>query len=200
MTRIQNLLAMENGIDNSMISQYIDIRGHLCATLSAIIRKLFPEHMNEISDKCMEYLLEMLNSQVSFSNGVGYGQDDALGAVGTLIKVLGKGFEKYMPHFKPYLIHSLENHAEIAEFTAAVDVVTELCLAMGKEFNNYCEEIMTTMLNALRLRISASIDRYVGKTLKFSGTRKKGPDMLSVGSLVQFFTGILMQSKSFHNY
>lgn len=60
MTRIQNLFAMENGIDSSMMSQYHDMQGLLCATLTAIIRKVKPEHMNELSDKCMEYLLKML--------------------------------------------------------------------------------------------------------------------------------------------
>jgi len=154
MSRIQNLFAMENGIDSSMMSQYHDMQGLLCATLTAIIRKVKPEHMNELSDKCMEYLLKMLAK----SNGVGSVQEDALGAVGTLIEVVGKGFEKYMPHFKPYLILALENHAEIAVCIAGVGVVTDLCRAMGKDFKNYFEEIMTKMYNAL---ISATIDRNV---------------------------------------
>ena len=39
-------------------------------------------------------------------------QEDALQAVGTVIEVLGNDFEKYMPHFAPFLNQGLENVQE----------------------------------------------------------------------------------------
>lgn len=48
----------------------------------------------------------------SSSHGVGSVQEDALQAVGTLIEVVGNDFEKYMPHFQPFLCQGLENHQE----------------------------------------------------------------------------------------
>ena len=60
MGRIEKLFAMESSLDSSMRSQYHDMQSLLCATLQSVIRKVKPEHMNDLSDKCMESLLKML--------------------------------------------------------------------------------------------------------------------------------------------
>jgi importin subunit beta-1 len=113
--------------------------------LQSVIRKVKPEHMNELSDKCMESLLKMLGS----SHGIGSVQEDALQAVGTLIEVVGNDFEKYMPHFQPFLCQGLENHQESSVCIAAVGVVTDICRAMQKNFGKYFEVFMNLMYNAL---------------------------------------------------
>ena len=68
-----------------------------------------PEDAPQISDTIMNALLQMFNSNSSKSGSV---QEDALMAVSTLVEVLGEGFLKYMPAFKPFLCMGLKNHAE----------------------------------------------------------------------------------------
>lgn len=145
MGRIEKLFAMENSLDSSMRSQYHDMQSLLCATLQSVIRKVKPEHMNELSDKCMESLLKMLGS----SHGIGSVQEDALQAVGTLIEVVGNDFEKYMVHFQPFLCQGLQNHQEASVCIAAVGVVTDICRAMQKNFGKYFEIFMNMMYEAL---------------------------------------------------
>ena len=51
------------------------------------------------------------------THGIGSVQEDALQAVGTVIEVLGNDFEKYMPHFEPFLNQGLENVQEASVST-----------------------------------------------------------------------------------
>lgn len=45
---------------SSLRSDFHDLQSLLCATLQSVIRKVKPEHMAELSDKCMTALLRML--------------------------------------------------------------------------------------------------------------------------------------------
>ena len=102
--------------------QYNDLQSLLCATLQSVLRKVEPEHAPYISDAIMSALLQMFHASVNnrspadAANGVAGGgvQEDALMAVGTLVEVLGAGFNKYLQDFKPFLIIGLKNIQESA--------------------------------------------------------------------------------------
>lgn len=76
----------------------------------------------QVSDSIMSALLRMFNSNTCKSGSV---QEDALMAVSTLVVVLGEGFTKYMPAFKPFLFMGLKNH-EAYQVSLLVNIFTRL--------------------------------------------------------------------------
>ena len=102
---------METHIQNQTDRvQFNDLQSLLCATLQSVLRKVDPAHAPQISDPIMTALLQMCQSSSAIRTG-GV-QEDALMAVGTLVEVLGEGFQKYMEAFKPFLLIGLKNTAE----------------------------------------------------------------------------------------
>merc|ERR1711887_322676 len=106
MTRIHGMFNMT--VSNDQRSQYNDLQALLCATLQAVVRKIKPQDIAQIADKCMEALLKMMNS----SQGVGSVQEDALQTVGALIEVVGNDFSRYMDTFNPFICQALQNYSE----------------------------------------------------------------------------------------
>ena len=123
MTRIHGMFNMT--VSNDQRSQYNDLQSLLCATLQAVVRKIKPQDIAQIADKCMEALLKMMEYvqyyykitcitvyHFSTSPGVGSVQEDALQTVGALIEVVGNDFIRYMDQFNPFLCQALKNYQE----------------------------------------------------------------------------------------
>lgn len=70
-------------------------------------------------------------------------------AVGTLVEVLGDGFQKYMEAFKPFLLMGLKNTAEYQVCHAAVGLVGDICRALGAKITGISDEIMEVLLGNL---------------------------------------------------
>ena len=58
MSRIHGMFSMT--VSNDQRSQYNDLQSLLCATLQAVVRKIKPQDIAQIADKCMEALLKMM--------------------------------------------------------------------------------------------------------------------------------------------
>lgn len=145
--RLQQVMQMESRIQNhSDRAQYNDLLSLLCATLQSVLRKITAEDASQISDVIMTVLLSMFSSNSCKSGGV---QQDALGAVSALVKVLGDGFLKYMEAFKPFLCLGLQNHAEYQVCVEAVHLTGDVSFALGSKMLPYCDEIMTLLLENL---------------------------------------------------
>jgi len=143
--RLQQVLQMETHIQNqSDRVQFNDLQSLLCATLQSVLRKVDPVHAPQISDPIMTALLQMC--QTSSATRTGGVQEDALMAVGTLVEVLGEGFQKYMEAFKPFLLMGLKNTAEYQVCHAAVGLVGDICRALGVKITGISDEIMETLL------------------------------------------------------
>uniref|UniRef100_A0A0A9X169 Importin subunit beta n=3 Tax=Lygus hesperus TaxID=30085 RepID=A0A0A9X169_LYGHE len=161
--RLNQVLAMEQQIQShSDRAQFNDLQGLLCATLQSVLRKMTPEDAPQISDPIMNALLQMFSSNSCKSGSV---QEDAIMAVATLVEVLGEGFIKYMPAFKPYLCMGLKNHAAYQVCCASVGLTGDICRALKHKALPYCDEIMTLLLENLS-------DQTVHRSVK--------PEILSV--------------------
>jgi len=146
--RLQQVLQMETHIQNqSDRVQFNDLQSLLCATLQSVLRKVDPVHAPQISDPIMTALLQMC--QTSSTTRTGGVQEDALMAVGTLVEVLGEGFQKYMEAFKPFLLMGLKNTAEYQVCHAAVGLVGDICRALGQKITGISDEIMEVLLGNL---------------------------------------------------
>lgn len=144
MERINALLQMETHIQStSDRSHYNDLQSLLCATLQSVLQKVKQEHVASIADNVMASLLRMLSSG---SSGV---QEDTLLAVGVLIEVVGEKFTNYLPAFKDFLFAALHNPSEYQACIVAVGVVGDICRAIGRGVMEYCDSIMTFLLEDL---------------------------------------------------
>ena len=65
-----------------------------------------------------------------------------------------------MDSFWPYLLASLQNHAEYAVCGAAVGVVGDMCRAFGPEMHNFCDKLMELLVAALSVRIVKEIKHF----------------------------------------
>jgi len=143
--RLQQLLFHKQTTAGEKQTNYNDLQSLLCATLQCVIRKMQPADAVQISDTVMGAFLMMMSSN-SRSSEV---QEDALMAIGTLVEVTGKHFAKHMENFWPYLLASLQNHAEYSVCGAAVGLVGDMCRTFGPDMVNFSDRVMELLVAAL---------------------------------------------------
>ena len=68
---------------------------------------------------------------------------------GTVMEVTDKHFAKYMDSFWPYLVASLQNHAEYSVCAASVGIVGDMCRTFGAEMANFSDKLMDMLVAAL---------------------------------------------------
>ncbi|XP_073988755.1 importin subunit beta Fs(2)Ket isoform X2 [Rhodnius prolixus] len=181
--RLNQVLAMEQQIQShSDRAQFHDLQGLLCATLQSVLRKVTPTDAPQISDAIMNALLQMFTS-----NSCKSVQEDALMAVSTLVEVLGEGFNKYMPTFKPFLCMALKNHAEYQVCCAAVGVTGDISRSLKNKILPYCDEIMTLMLENLS-------DNSVHRSVKPEILSVFGDIALSIGPEFKKYIDVVIQT------
>eukprot|EP01134_Creolimax_fragrantissima_P003633 CFRG3633T1 len=119
-----------------------ETQGLLCSALCALILKLREEDLEKISDQIMQILLVML--QTSDVNGV---QEDALTAISSLVAQLDRDFEKYMPHFKPYLLAGIVS-SDAGVGSLSVGMTGDVTRALGQNAVAYSDELMQQLMQA----------------------------------------------------
>lgn len=82
-----------------------ELQGLLCGTLQVVVSKLGSEVV-PFADQLMQLFLEVFNSKNATVH------EEALMAVGALANGVERQFEKYMPHFRPFLVLGLQNHEQ----------------------------------------------------------------------------------------
>lgn len=143
--RLQQLLLHRQNANDKSAGQFNDLQSLLCATLQAVLRRMQPGDALQISDTVMSAFLMMMSS----NNQSSALQEDALMSITTLLEITGSNFAKYMDSFWPYLLASLQNHAEYAVCGAAVGVVGDMCRAFGPEMIRFCDKLMELLVAAL---------------------------------------------------
>merc|ERR1719426_675156 len=76
--------------------------------------------------------------------------EEALMAVGAVANASEAHFEKYMPHFRPFLSLGLSNFEEHQVCAVAIGVVGDICRALEAKVLPYCDEIIHLLLRNLQ--------------------------------------------------
>merc|ERR1719263_111503 len=71
-------------------------------------------------------------------------------AVGAIANATEAEFDKYMPHFRPFLSLGLSNYEEHQVCQVAVGVVGDICRALEGRLLPYCDEILGLLLKNLQ--------------------------------------------------
>jgi importin subunit beta-1 len=97
-----------------------ELQGLLCGSLQVVTQKL-QSRATPQADHMMQLFLQVFRAKNSTVH------EEALMAVGAVANATEKNFEKYMPHFRPFLSLGLSNNEEHQVCQVAVGVVGDIC-------------------------------------------------------------------------
>lgn len=130
-------------VSNDDREAQIELQGLLCGTLQVITQKLGPASA-PYADRMMQTFLQVFGAKNSTV------QEEALMAVGAVATATEVAFEKYMPHFRPFLSLGLSNYEEHQVCAVAIGVVGDICRALEGKVLPYCDEIVHLLLRNLQ--------------------------------------------------
>lgn len=142
MLRLEKTFAMQI-VSQDDKEQQVELQSLLCGVLQTIVQKLGPE-VKAHSDRIMTLLLQVFSSKSASVH------EEALMAVGAVANAVEGDFEKYMPHFRPFLVLGLRNFEEHTVCTISVGVVGDVSRALGSKLIPYCDEIVSLLLQDLQ--------------------------------------------------
>mmetsp|Transcript_29586 Transcript_29586/g.41621 ORF Transcript_29586/g.41621 Transcript_29586/m.41621 type:complete len:852 (-) Transcript_29586:703-3258(-) len=119
-----------------------ELQSLLCGLLQIIIQKQ-GDQVALWSDKMMQLFLELFKIKTT-----GPVQEEALMAVGAIANAVD--FEKYMGHFRPYLLEALRKYEEYQVCAVAVGVVGDISRSLNTKLTPYCDEIVAILLEDLQ--------------------------------------------------
>jgi len=119
------------------------IQGLMCGSLQVASRKL-EFRIAKHADRMMAFFLKIFDSK---SVNV---HEEALLAVGALASALAGDFDRYMPHFLPHFLRSLQTFQYDQICTIAVNIIGDLCIALREKLFAYSDQIMEVLLNNLQ--------------------------------------------------
>lgn len=131
--------------------QLNNVQGLLCGTLQVLTQKL-DAHIEKYADRMMQLYLSV------FTNKNATVHEEALMAVGSLATALGPKFERYMKTFSQFLYNGLRNHQEDQVCSTAVNIIGDLCNALGDKILPYCDDIVAILLQNLQ---SSTLNRNI---------------------------------------
>ena len=128
-----------------------ELQGLLCSVLQVVIQKLSSIDNNATKVSLMAFSDQLMTLFLQvFACRSATVLEEALLAVGALVNAMGTDFLKYMDAFFPYIETGLQNFAEYQLCTETVEVVGDLCRALGPYIVKYCDKIMFFLLNDLQ--------------------------------------------------
>lgn len=139
MGRLQATLQKQNLV-GAALEAVNEAQALLCGALQTIIQKLNADVVNPHADNLMSLFLQVLQSKSATIH------EEALLAIGAIANRVEGNFEKYMQHFKPFLMFGLANAQEHHVCTVAVGIVGDLTHALKDKLMRYCDEIMQKLL------------------------------------------------------
>lgn len=119
-----------------------ELQSLLCGLLQILIQKLGDQVANW-SDKMMQLFLDLFRIKTT-----GPVQEEALMAVGAIANAVD--FEKYMGHFRPFLLEALRKYEEYQVCAVAVGVVGDISRALTTKLTPFCDEIVAILLEDLQ--------------------------------------------------
>ena len=140
--RLDRTFAMQILSQDDRESQ-IELQGLICAVLQSLTRRMGAK-VKPFADKMMASYIQLFQFKNSSIH------EETLLAVGCLANVLERDFEKYMLHFRPFLLLGLNSWQEYTVCQVAVGVVGDLCRALNEGMIYYTDEIVTILLQNLQ--------------------------------------------------
>jgi len=120
-----------------------ELQGLICAVLQSLTRRMGPK-VKPFSDRMMASFLQLFQFKNSSIH------EETFLAVGCLANVMEREFEKYMAHFKPFLLLGLSSWQDYSVCQVAVGVVGDLCRVLNEGMVYYTDEIVTILLTDLQ--------------------------------------------------
>jgi len=120
-----------------------ELQSLLSGVLQVIIQKL-GSGIKPWADGMMQLFLQVFTSKSASVH------EEALMAVGAIANAVEVDFEKYMPHFRPFLTLGLRNYEEHQVCAVAVGVVGDTSRALGPKLLPFCDEIVSLLLQDLQ--------------------------------------------------
>ncbi|SCU80573.1 LAMI_0B03004g1_1 [Lachancea mirantina] len=140
---ILDKLGQTMAIDDSQLStdakqNLEELQSNILSVLSAIIRKN-PASVTSVSDMLMDLFIKLLDKK-----DVSYIEDDVFYAVSSLASALGKGFEKYLETFSPYLVSAL-NQVQSQVSITAVGLIADISNCLEDDFKQFAPAFMNVL-------------------------------------------------------
>jgi len=120
-----------------------ELQSLLCCVLSAITSKL-GDSIKPWADQMMHLYLQVFHARSASVH------EEALMAVGAVANAVEADFEKYMAHFRPFLLVGLKNYEEHQVCAVAVGVVGDIARAIQNKIVPFCDEIVSLLLQDLQ--------------------------------------------------
>ncbi|CAG9460647.1 unnamed protein product [Pedinophyceae sp. YPF-701] len=151
--KLQATFAMPTNTPDARERQ-VELQGMVCGTLQSIVARVCLESEDDpqrkefemAADTVMENLLRVFQCH---GDSVHY---EALLAATQLLDLVKHGFDKYMPHFMPWLLRALESYTESDTLKVAINTAGHLAMELKSNIMTSCDQIMTSMLTALQRR------------------------------------------------
>lgn len=121
-----------------------EVQALLCGALQVIIQKLNDEIVRPHTENLMTLFLQVLQSKDATVH------EEAMMAIGSIANRVGQDFQRFMPHFQPFLLIGLSNAAAYHVCTVSVGVVGDLSRALETAFIPCCDDIMSRLLQNLQ--------------------------------------------------
>jgi importin subunit beta-1 len=142
----------QQGVSASDREEINTIQGLLCTTLQSLTNKLGP-NIKKYASPLMQLYLSIFQSKNTVLH------EETFMAIGALAQALQHDFEPYLQAFKPFLLAGLKNKADEHICKVALNVVGDLCVALGDRVYPICDDIVTILLTHLQ-------DPNVSRTIK----------------------------------
>ncbi|AAS51041.2 ACL187Wp [Eremothecium gossypii ATCC 10895] len=115
-----------------------ELQSNILTVLSASIRKN-PQSVSAVSDMLMDLFLKLLSKKDS-----SYIEDDVFYVISSLATSMGKGFERYLETFSPYLVHAL-NQVQSQVSVTAVGLIADISNSLEDDFKKFAPAFMNVL-------------------------------------------------------
>ena len=149
MTRLPTILEQleaalqRKGPDGKASDEDAYLQSLLCGNLLVTIQRV-SEGIAPFADRIMQNLLVVLQQHNTSA------EEEGFMAVGALASVMNMDFLRYLDFVAPLLMQGLNNNEDYSVCFVAVGVVGDLCRALEKHVQKYCDDIVGSLLNSLR--------------------------------------------------
>ena len=139
---LNSMAAQLVGLDDR--NNWAELQSNLCSVIQAVVRTLSKE-IEPIADKIMTNLLTLIQNSGKSATVL----EDAFLAVAAVIAALEANFAKYLEHFLPFMVQSLQSHEEYQLCSISVGLIGDICRALGPQSAPYCESFIRVLFENL---------------------------------------------------
>ncbi|SMN22642.1 similar to Saccharomyces cerevisiae YLR347C KAP95 Karyopherin beta, forms a complex with Srp1p/Kap60p [Maudiozyma saulgeensis] len=115
-----------------------ELQSNILTVLAAVIRKS-PQSIQGVSDMLMDLFIKLLQKK-----DASFIEDDVFFAISALSMSLGKGFQKYLEAFSPFLVKAL-NQVESTVAITAVGFIADISNSLEEDFKQYAGSFMNVL-------------------------------------------------------